>query len=258
MSGAISITTGGRKRVDWSLIDARLLALREDGLRFADIGAHFGLSKDTVRRRWQFLTGQRANPRSDGWKPSGDLLKMRQVCAEAFDLTEAELMGRSRFPRIAQPRMAICYIMRTARPKLSYPCIAAMLGGRDHSTIIHAVRKTEARMARNRALAEKVEALVAMFARRSDVRQHDAHVALWREFQRLVLQRDAMAAIRRIEAERKRAEAEAEARRNSDDEFLAALDARKVFCGQCDRAVTPEAAARCSARLCGLRAREAA
>lgn len=244
----------GRGPIDWSDKDARLIELRERGLTFLEIGKVFECTASAVRRRWHWLTSKTRIDRAIGWKPSPALVELRQTCAAAFGITEAQLMGKSRVREIAWPRQAVCYIIRAARPHLSFPCIARMVGGRDHSTIIYACRIVRQRMAADPDLAAKIDALVAMFARGHDVRQHDAHVIAWREFEQQRIQSAAEALMRKANDDRRRAEAAERDRLASDDEFLAASDPRRTFCGQCDRAVRPAEAARCSQRLCGMRA----
>lgn len=247
------------KRPDWARIDSRLLELRAKELTFSEIAKLIGdLSATTLARRWAFLNGLPVTGKAIGWKPSAELVRIRQTCADAFGVTDAQITGRSRVAHICQARQAACYIIRKVRPKLSYPCIAQLFAGRDHSTIIHACRAVEARLPRDPELAGKVAALINLFGTRLDLRQHDSHVVMWREYQRQTLRAQAIAAAQRLEERRRREAAEAEARAMSDDAWEAARDPRKVFCGQCDRAVLPEAAARCGQRLCGLRERRAA
>jgi len=242
------------RRFDWTGKIERLEQLRAQGLSFADIATLLGTNIGTVKRRWSCLQGVPARERVGGWKPSSDLIRIRQACAAAFGLTEAQLMSRSRVRTFSHPRQVACYVLRKARPKLSYPCIAITIGGRDHSTIIHAVRQVEMRMLDDADLAGKVTALIAMFARRADVRQHDAHVDMFREYQRKAFEREAA----EREAARLQAERDEAARLASDDEFVASMNPARRFCDQCDRSVSGAEAARCSQRLCGLKPRVAA
>lgn len=63
-----------------------------------------------------------------------------QTVAEHFDLHIDDLLGKSREKRFAFPRQIIMYLMREEM-KSSYPSIGAELGGRDHTTAIHAYDK---------------------------------------------------------------------------------------------------------------------
>jgi hypothetical protein len=245
-------------KIDWTMRDARLLALREKGLTWQDIGKLIGVGKDTARKRFQLLHGMHQSARAGAWKPSGDLIRIREVCAEAFGVRDEDLVRRIRVRQIVLARQAACYVIRAVRPKLSYPCIGATLGGLDHSTVIHGARATAALIERDPEVARRVASLLAIFACRADSRQHDAHVVLYREALRLRLEHEAGIAVRRREEAERRARAEAKARAQADDDYVAALDPRRIPCGQCDRSVLPTEAARCSARLCGLRPKVAA
>jgi len=57
-----------------------------------------------------------------------------------FDLQIEDLLGQSRQKRLAFPRQIIMYIMREEM-KASYPSIGTELGGRDHTTAMHAYEK---------------------------------------------------------------------------------------------------------------------
>lgn len=59
-----------------------------------------------------------------------------------YDLTIEELKGTKRDKEIVVPRQIAMYLMRE-ESKLSYPKIALELGGRDHTTVIHACHKIE-------------------------------------------------------------------------------------------------------------------
>jgi len=57
-----------------------------------------------------------------------------------FDVQIEDLLGQSRQKRLAFPRQIIMYIMREEM-KASYPSIGTELGGRDHTTAMHAYDK---------------------------------------------------------------------------------------------------------------------
>jgi len=63
-----------------------------------------------------------------------------QTVASYFDLQIDDLLGKSREKRLAFPRQIIMYIMREEM-KSSYPSIGQALGGRDHTTAMHAYDK---------------------------------------------------------------------------------------------------------------------
>ena len=57
-----------------------------------------------------------------------------------YDLTIDDLLGKSREKRFAYPRQIVMFLMRE-EIKSSYPAIGAALGGRDHTTAMHAYDK---------------------------------------------------------------------------------------------------------------------
>ncbi len=63
-----------------------------------------------------------------------------QAVAVYFDLRLEDLLGQSREKRFAFPRQIVMYLMREEM-KASYPTIGAELGGRDHTTAMHAYEK---------------------------------------------------------------------------------------------------------------------
>ena len=63
-----------------------------------------------------------------------------QTVATYFDLHIEDLTGKSREKRLAFPRQIIMYIMREEM-KSSFPSIGSEIGGRDHTTAMHAYEK---------------------------------------------------------------------------------------------------------------------
>jgi chromosomal replication initiator protein len=60
-----------------------------------------------------------------------------EIVADYFKLELDELLGRSRAQRVARPRQVAMYLLRTEL-NLSFPHIGEEVGGRDHSTAVHA------------------------------------------------------------------------------------------------------------------------
>jgi len=84
-------------------------------------------------------------PTTDVFKPCfpSGLLKtyliMKEV-ADAHGITVGELKGFSRKAKYVVPRQHAAYLLRL-RLKRSYSQIGAVMGGRDHTTIIYSVQK---------------------------------------------------------------------------------------------------------------------
>ncbi len=66
----------------------------------------------------------------------------RAVCAH-YRLDKSEMSSKRRVRAIARPRQVAMYLAKELTPR-SYPEIGRRFGGRDHSTVIHAVRTVEA------------------------------------------------------------------------------------------------------------------
>ena len=87
--------------------------------------------------------------------------KVIEHAAVAFGLTFDDLVGKARHRRIVHARFAAIYVIRKRWPDFSRVRIGVLLGGRDHSTICHAI--TEATRlyeqdARFRAICHQIEA----------------------------------------------------------------------------------------------------
>ena len=65
-----------------------------------------------------------------------------------FEVSLDDLRGRARNQKIVAPRHLAMYLLREYG-RLSYPQIGAMLGGRDHTSVLHACEKIGAEIERN-------------------------------------------------------------------------------------------------------------
>lgn len=63
-----------------------------------------------------------------------------KIVSEYFDIAIEDIIGPCRKKNLTEPRQIIMFLMRTEL-KLSYPVIGQELGGRDHTTVIHACDK---------------------------------------------------------------------------------------------------------------------
>lgn len=73
-------------------------------------------------------------------KKSTTLKSIIKTVAEFYDISEKDLLERSRKKEIVKPRQVIMYLLREEL-KSSYPFIGLKIGGRDHTTAIHACEK---------------------------------------------------------------------------------------------------------------------
>lgn len=67
-------------------------------------------------------------------------LKILRDVAERHGVTVGDIKGVSRKIKFVRARQEACYLLREEL-KLSYPRVAAHIGNRDHTTILHNVRK---------------------------------------------------------------------------------------------------------------------
>lgn len=73
-----------------------------------------------------------------------------------YDLAIEEILGKSREKRLALPRQIIMFIMREEL-KSSYPAIGQEIGGRDHTTAMHAYSKILAEIENDLKLKQDLE-----------------------------------------------------------------------------------------------------
>jgi hypothetical protein len=62
--------------------------------------------------------------------------------AAGCGVTPEDILGRSRVAPVVRARMAAAYLIRT-QTTLSLPRIGGVMGGRDHTTILHSVRAVQ-------------------------------------------------------------------------------------------------------------------
>lgn len=75
----------------------------------------------------------------------------------------AVMAGVARAVRITRPRQVAMYCARTLCPHVSTPMIGRLLGGRDHTTILHGIRKIESLLPVDADVREEVAQVVAHF-----------------------------------------------------------------------------------------------
>ena len=85
---------------------------------------------------------------------------LRKV-ADHYNLRMSDLLSARRARQVARPRQVAMYLAKTLTSR-SLPDIGRRFGGRDHTTVIHAVRKIEELRATDSQIAEDVELLRRM------------------------------------------------------------------------------------------------
>jgi chromosomal replication initiator protein len=84
--------------------------------------------------------------------------EIQKCVAERFNIRLSDMLAARRARAVARPRQVAMYLAKQLTPR-SLPEIGRKFGGRDHTTVIHAVRKIEELLTTDRALAEDVDLL---------------------------------------------------------------------------------------------------
>ncbi len=89
-------------------------------------------------------------------KPS--VVQIQRVCAEHFNFYVTELCSQRRLGPLVRARQIAMYLTKTLTNR-SLPEIGRRFGHRDHTTVLHAVRKIETRMEDDADLAHDIRTL---------------------------------------------------------------------------------------------------
>jgi len=86
---------------------------------------------------------------------------IQRVAAKHYNVTREDLVSARRTRTIVRPRQIAMYLAKMLTPR-SLPEIGRHFGGRDHTTVLHAVRKIEELLKTDSALAAEIELLKRM------------------------------------------------------------------------------------------------
>ena len=84
---------------------------------------------------------------------------IQKATADHYGLKQSDLLCERRTRAVARPRHVAMYLAKTLTTR-SYPDIGRRFGGRDHTTVLHGVRRIEQLKAEDSALTADLEALV--------------------------------------------------------------------------------------------------
>jgi chromosomal replication initiator protein len=84
---------------------------------------------------------------------------IQKAAAEHFGLKQADLLSERRTRAVARPRQAAMWLAKQLTTR-SLPDIGRRFGGRDHTTVLHAVRRIDELRAGDAQLARDLEALM--------------------------------------------------------------------------------------------------
>ncbi len=83
---------------------------------------------------------------------------IQRIVARHYNVSKTELLSNRRTRTIVKPRQIAMYLAKIMTPR-SLPEIGRRFGGRDHTTVLHAVRKIEDLAGNDNGLAQELELL---------------------------------------------------------------------------------------------------
>jgi len=83
---------------------------------------------------------------------------IQRIVARHYNVSRGDLLSSRRTANVVRPRQVAMYLAKTLTLR-SLPEIGRRFGGRDHTTVLHAVRKIENLVGNDSTLAEEIEAL---------------------------------------------------------------------------------------------------
>lgn len=92
--------------------------------------------------------------------PSISIDKIHRLIATHFDIRVQDIIGKQRTKNLALPRQIAMYIARKVT-SLSLPEIGTAFGGRDHTTVLHAVNTIEKKITQSSELKNTVNILIS-------------------------------------------------------------------------------------------------
>lgn len=127
---------------------------------FIRVVAYASLTRRQVDAALATEVLDRLGPRhpEPGTRRTPTITEVQELTCEAFGISREELLSSSREARVAWPRQVAMYLARK-HTGASLPAIGAEFGGRGHTTVLHACRRTGERIAADVNLARRVEQL---------------------------------------------------------------------------------------------------
>ena len=84
--------------------------------------------------------------------------EIQRIVARHYNVSKQDLLSNRRTRTIVKPRQIAMYLAKTLTPR-SLPEIGRRFGGRDHTTVLHAVRKIEDIVGKDQKLSQELELL---------------------------------------------------------------------------------------------------
>lgn len=153
-------TDGGKADVSDAVLDKVSDLITTNGRdlegAFNRIIAEIGLNNAPVTE--QSVAGCISFLLSNTEAPRVKIEDIQRATAMQFGLTKTDLLSHRRTKQIVGPRQIAMYLSKTMTVR-SLPDIGRRFGGRDHTTVLHAVRKIEKELQNDASLQKTVEAL---------------------------------------------------------------------------------------------------
>lgn len=86
---------------------------------------------------------------------------IQKLVATRYNVSRADILSERRTAAVVKPRQIAMYLSKALTPR-SLPEIGRRFGGRDHTTVLHAVRKIEKAIGEDRLLHDEVDLLKRM------------------------------------------------------------------------------------------------
>ena len=86
---------------------------------------------------------------------------IQKLVASHYSVSRADILSSRRTAAVVKPRQVAMFLAKMLTPR-SLPEIGRRFGGRDHTTVLHAVRKIEALLQNDRTLRDTLELLKRM------------------------------------------------------------------------------------------------
>ena len=83
---------------------------------------------------------------------------IQKTVAKAYNIKATDLCSERKFKYIALPRQIAMYLSRKLT-NASFPDIGNRFGGKDHTTVLHAVKRIESKLADDNSLKNSIESL---------------------------------------------------------------------------------------------------
>jgi chromosomal replication initiator protein len=83
---------------------------------------------------------------------------IQKLVATHFNVSRADILSSRRTANVVKPRQIAMYLAKILTPR-SLPEIGRRFGGRDHTTVLHAVRKIDGLVAKDNALKRELDLL---------------------------------------------------------------------------------------------------